>query len=241
VLASFATPLAVLNNNIMGTANLFEAIRLSKIDPVILMCSTSEVYGQVDPTNVPITEDCPLRPSSPYAASKAAQDLLGWSYFRSYGMRIIRSRMFTYINPKRSDLFATSFAQQIARIEQGLQQELVHGNLDSLRTIIDVRDAMDAYWQALVHCRPGEVYNMGGTVSLTVGEFLKLLVKESKVPIRTVQDPKLLRPADVTLQVPNIEKFTRETGWKPKYPVESSVQLLLAYWRKKAADEKRCH
>jgi len=239
VLASFTNPLAVLNNNIMGTANLFEAVRMSKSNPVILLCSTSEVYGQVDPKYVPITEECPMNPSSPYAVSKASQDLLGWTYFRAYGMKIIRTRMFTYINPKRSDLFATSFARQIARIEEGLQRELVYGNLDSVRTIIDVRDAMDAYWHALLSCRPGEVYNIGGTVSMTVGDFLKLLIEKSRIPIPARQDTSLLRPADVTLQIPNVEKFAVETGWKARHSVESSVQLLLAHWRKKAAEEKR--
>lgn len=239
VLASFSTPLAVLHNNIMGTANLFEAVRLSKTSPIILLCSTSEVYGQVDPKDIPITEECPTKPSSPYAVSKASQDLLAWTYFRSYGMKIIRTRMFTYINPKRSDLFATSFARQIARIEEGLQQELVYGNLDSVRTIIDVRDAMDSYWNALVYCVPGEVYNIGGTVSMTVGDFLKLLIEKARIPIKTRQDAQLLRPADVTLQIPNVEKFARKTGWKARHSVESSVDLLLAYWRKKAAEEKR--
>lgn len=234
VLASFTTPLAVIQNNVMGTANLFEAIRMARLDPVVLMCSTSEVYGQVDPKNVPINEDCPLKPSSPYAASKVTQDLLGWTYFRSYGMKIIRTRMFSYTNPKRSDLFATSFARQIVRIERGLQQELVHGNLDSVRTIIDVRDAMDAYWHALLYCKPGEAYNMGGSTTMTVGKFLELLIQHSRVPIRSVVDPKLLRPADVTLQIPNVEKFANETGWKPKYSIEESISMLLDFWRNRS-------
>src|SRR3989338_2102903 len=127
VRAAFITPLAVLNNNIMGTANLFEAVRMAGIDPIIQLCSTSEVYGQVDPKNVPITEDCPMAPASPYAVSKVAQDLMGHVYFKSYGMKIIRTRMFAYINPRRTDLFATAFAMQVARIEAGLQKELLHG------------------------------------------------------------------------------------------------------------------
>jgi len=144
VRASFITPGSVLTNNILGTSNLFEAVRLAKIDPVIQLCSTSEVYGQVDPKDVPIKETAPIRPASPYAVSKTAQDLLGWTYFVSYKMRIIRTRMFAYLNPRRADLFATAFARQVARIERGLQKELVHGNLDSVRTLIDVRDAMRA-------------------------------------------------------------------------------------------------
>jgi len=236
VKASFITPLAVLNNNIMGTANLFEATRLAGIDPIIQLCSTSEVYGQVDPSEVPISEENQLRPSSPYAVSKVTQDLLGWTYFRSYQMKIIRTRMFAYLNPRRTDLFATSFARQIARIEQGLQAELLHGNLDSVRTLIDVRDAMEAYWVAILHCRPGEAYNIGGQTSMSVGEFLELLINESSMPIKTRVDPNLLRPSDVTLQVPKLEKFTAETKWTPKYSVEESMKYLLMFWRKRVLE-----
>jgi GDP-mannose 4,6-dehydratase len=235
VRASFSTPQAVLANNILGTANLFEAIRLLKIKPLIQLCSTSEVYGQVDPKNVPITEDAPLRPSNPYAVSKTAQDMLGWTYFVSYQLPIIRTRMFAYINPRRSDLFATSFARQVARIEHGLQKELVHGNLDSVRTLIDVRDAMRAYWEALVHCEPGEVYNIGGTATMSVGDFLKKLLSLSSVSILTRQDPALMRPSDVTLQIPSLEKFVRATGWKPQISFEQSLADLLNYWRQRTA------
>lgn len=237
VRTSFITPNAVLANNILGTCNLFEAVRLLKLDPIIQLCSTSEVYGQVDPKHVPITEDTPLRPSSPYAVSKTAQDLLGWTYFVSYGMRIIRTRMFAYLNPRRTDLFATSFARQVARIEVGLQEELVHGNLDSVRTLIDVRDAMSAYWVAIAHCRPGEAYNIGGTATMTVGDFLDRLISLSGVPIPTRCDPKLLRPADVTLQIPCVDKFVNETGWQPIYSFEESLEGLLGYWRRETDKE----
>jgi GDP-4-dehydro-6-deoxy-D-mannose reductase len=222
VRAGFITPLAVLNNNVMGTANLLEAARIAEIDSLIQLCSTSEVYGQVDPKNVPIDEDCPLQPSSPYAVSKLTQDMLGLAYFRSYNMRIIRTRMFAYFNPRRVDLFATSFARQVALIEKGKQLELLHGNLDSVRTLIDVRDAMRAYWDAVLHCQPGEAYNIGGQTTISVGEFLEVL------------NPQLLRPSDVTLQIPNTEKFVRETGWQPQYSFEESVEHLLSYWRAEA-------
>ena len=234
VRASFQTPSAVLNNNIIGTSNLFEAIRLAKLDPFIQLCSTSEVYGQVDPKDVPIKEDAPLRPVSPYAVSKTAQDLLGWSYFVSYKMKIIRTRMFAYLNPRRTDLFATSFAKQIAWIEQGLQKELTHGNLDSVRTLIDIRDAMRSYWDAIVSCEPGEVYNIGGRTTMTVGECLKRLAALSTVPIPTRADPKLFRPADVTLQIPSVDKFAKQTGWKCEYSFDDSLRDLLDYWRREA-------
>ena len=232
VRASFDNPIAVLSNNILGTANLFEAIRIVEIDPVIQLCSTSEVYGQVDPKNVPIKEDCPINPTNPYAVSKLAQDALAYTYFKSYGMKIIRTRMFAYLNPRRSDLFATSFAMQVAKIEAGLQKELLHGNLDSTRTIIDVRDAMESYWVALARCRFGEAYNIGGPTIITVGEFLDLLKKKAKCEIPSRVNPALLRPTDVTLQIPDVTKFKNETGWQPKYSFEESVEFLLDHCRK---------
>jgi GDPmannose 4,6-dehydratase/GDP-4-dehydro-6-deoxy-D-mannose reductase len=231
VRASFTTPLSVMENNVMGTANLLEAVRLAKLDPRVQICSTSEVYGQVDPSMVPITEDCPIRPSSPYAVSKVAQDLLGFSYFTSYKMKIVRTRMFAYLNPRRSDLFATAFAMQVARIEKGLQKELLHGNLNSVRTFIDVRDAMESYWIANEKCTPGEAYNIGGRTTKTIGEFLEILKSKAKVPFATREDPALLRPSDVTLQIPDTSKFEKATGWKPKYSFEDSVESLLAHCR----------
>jgi len=235
VRASFKTPLAVLNNNIMGTANLFEAVRLTGLDPVIQLCSTSEVYGQVDPKNVPITEDCPMAPASPYAVSKVTQDLMGHVYFKSYKMKIIRTRMFAYINPRRADLFATSFAMQAARIEAGLQKVLLHGNLDSTRTLIDVRDAMESYWVATAKCEFGQAYNIGGTTIMTVGEFLDILKKLMPCGIPSRPDPELFRPADVTLQIPDVSKFRALTGWKPKYSFKDSVAFLLDECRKEVA------
>jgi nucleoside-diphosphate-sugar epimerase len=237
VRASFQTPNTFLSNNILGTSNLFEAIRTARLDPIIQLCSTSEVYGQIDPKDVPINETAPLKPVSPYAVSKATQDLLGWSYFTSYQMRIIRTRMFTYLNPRRSDLFASSFARQVAWIERDLQKKLIHGNLESIRTMLDPRDAMRAYWLAILHCHPGEAYNIGGTTSVKVGDFLERLIALSDVPIPTRCDPKLLRPADVTLQIPCIDKFVEKTEWKPKYTFEESIINLLNFWRKKATEE----
>jgi len=238
VRTSFITPLSVMNNNIMGTANLFEAVRAAGIRPVIQLCSTSEVYGQVDPKNVPIKEDCPLNPASPYAVSKVAQDLLGLTYFKSYKMKVIRTRMFAYINPRRADLFATSFALQVAKIEAGLQQVLYHGNLESVRTLIDVRDAMESYWIATMRCKYGEAYNIGGATVIKVGEFLDLLKKYAKCKIVSKPDPKLFRPADVTLQIPDTTKFIKQTGWEPKYSFEDSVKMLLDHCRGEIREQR---
>ena len=237
VRSSFVTPNLFLSNNILSTSNLFEAIRLTHQDPIIQLCSTSEVYGQVDKKDVPIKENAPMKPASPYAVSKATQDLLGWTYFTSYKMKIIRTRMFTYLNPRRTDLFATSFAKQVAWIERKLQKELTHGNLESIRTIIDMRDAMRAYWLTVQHCRPGEVYNIGGTTTMKVGDFLDRLIALSKTSIPVRCDSALFRPADVTLQIPCVDKFMSETGWKPEYSFDESIAHLLDFWRLKADEE----
>lgn len=234
VRVSYLSPSSVLSNNILGTSTLLEAVRLAGLDPTFLMCSTSEVYGDVDPVNVPIHEEVPLRPVSPYAVSKVTQDLLSLAYFKSYGMKVIRTRMFYYLNPRRPDLFATSFARQVAWIEQGLQETLRHGNLDTERNIIDVRDAVEAYWEAAIKCRPGEAYNIGGTTTVTVGEFLQRLIALSSKTIPTEYDPQLFRPSEPTRQEPSVEKFVRETGWEPKVSFQDSLQHLLDYWRLEA-------
>ena len=188
VRVGFEIPIAVLNNNINSTINIFEALKLLNIEPIVQMCSTSEVYGIVDKKNVPITEYCPINPASPYAVSKVTQDLLSKVYNESYGLRSIRTRMFSYLNPRREDLFATSFAKQVALIEKGRKKNLSHGNLDSVRTIIDHRDAMRAYWITVQKCKIGEVYNIGGEKVISVGDFLEILLKKARCKIITKVD-----------------------------------------------------
>ena len=231
VRAGFDTPLAVIHNNVMGTANLLEAIRILEMDPIILLCSTSEVYGQRPRGSGPISESAEINPVSPYAVSKLTQDALGYAYFKSFGLRVIRTRMFTYLNPRRADLFATSFAMQVARIEAGLQEELVHGNLDSIRTMLDVRDAVRAYGVAAEKGIPGEVYNIGGTETMTVGKFLEKLKSMARCPVTSRQDPALVRPMDVTLQIPDCTKFKQTTGWEPEISFDDSVEFLLNHCR----------
>ncbi len=237
----FDTPLSVLNNNIMGTANLLEAIRLVCPETIVQMCSTSEVYG--NPQTTPITESHPIMPVNPYAVSKLAQESMGYAYHKSWGLKIFTTRMFAYINPRRADLFASAFVHQILRVEKGLQDKVYHGNLESVRTLIDVRDAMESYYVASEFCLPGEAYNIGGLNVIKVGDLLeKLLLAYSldrngpsstykRIP--TMVAPDLLRPVDITLQIPDTTKFTQATGWKPKISLEDSIQFLFSSIRKK--------
>ena len=230
---SFAAPIDTLDTNIIGTANLLEAIRLSKTDPVIHICSSSEVYGQVRPDEVPITESNVLRPASPYAVSKVGEDMLGLQYFLSYGIKTLRTRMFTHTGPRRGSVFAEStFAEQIAERELGLAQGPIKvGNLDSVRTITHVKDAVRAYWTLLEKCPPGEVYNIGGEETATIGKILDILKSHATVAVAHEVDPARLRPSDVTLQIPDVSKFKKATGWAPTITMEETLLDLLNYHR----------
>ncbi len=226
----FDNPIAVLNNNVMLMANLLEATRLECPEAIFQQCSTSEVYG--NPKRTPMFETHPLQPVNPYAVSKLTQETLAYAYHQSWGLRVIITRMFAYINPRRKDLFASAFAKQIVEIERGTKSILEHGNLQSIRTLIDVRDAMRTYWIACEKCVPGVAYNVGGRDTMSVGDFLERLKTHSHVPIKTVQSGILLRPVDVTNQVPDTTRFDSLTKWQPEYTLDASIEFLLDYYRK---------
>ncbi len=233
VLTSFDSPVQTLWANAIGTTNLLEAVRITHVDPVIHICSSSEVYGQVSKKDVPIKETCPLRPLSPYAVSKVAEDMVGYQYWASYKIRTIRTRMFTHTGPRRGDVFCMSFfAKQAAAAELGLGESVIYvGNLKSVRTFSDVRDAVRAYWILVNKCKPGEVYNIGGNQTMTVGEALEILLSFSKKKFEIKVDPQLMRPSDVTLQIPCVDKFKDETGWMPEIPLKKTLRDILDYWR----------
>ena len=233
VLTSFNSPIQTLLSNVIGTANLLESVRILEINPVIHICSSSEVYGQVSDADVPIKETCPFKPASPYAVSKVGEDMLAYQYWASYGIKTIRTRMFTHTGPRRGDVFAMSFfAKQVAAGELGLVEPVVKvGNLNSVRTFCDVRDAVRAYWILVNKCKAGEVYNIGGNRTMTIGQALEILLSFSQKKFEVRVDPRLLRPSDVTLQIPCIDKFCNETGWKPQIPWEKTLQDILSYWR----------
>jgi GDP-D-mannose dehydratase len=232
-MASYDAPADTIETNIIGTLNLLEAVRKSKTDPVIHICSSSEVYGQVLPEEVPIKETNQLRPASPYAVSKVGQDRLSYQYNKSYGIKTVISRAFTHTGPRRGDVFAEStFAKQIAEIENGKREPVVNvGNLDSVRTFLDVRDIVHAYWLLTEKCDYGEAYNIGGKTTMKVGEMLDIMIKMSNKKISIKQDPKRIRPSDVTLQIPDISKFVAKTNWQPTISVEKTFKDLLDYWR----------
>ena len=243
-MTSFTAPIETLNTNILGTCRLLEAIRnLMEQDkdykPVVHVCASSEVFGKIPADKKPkegINEECPFHPASPYAISKVGTDLLGRYYAEAYGMRVMTTRMFTHTGPRRGDVFHEStFAKQIAMIEKGLIPPVVKvGNLESLRTYADVRDAVRAYYM-LVTKNPiaGEYYNIGGRYTCTVRETLETLISLStkKDEIIVEIDPERLRPIDADLQVPDCRKFEEHTGWQPEISYKQTMEDLLNYWR----------
>lgn len=243
-LTSFTAPIDTLNTNILGTCRLLEALLLAMKEdkaykPVVHVCASSEVFGKIPAAKKPKTgihEECPFHPASPYAISKVGTDLLGRYYAEAYGMMVMTTRMFTHTGPRRGDVFHEStFAKQIAMIEAGIiKPEIMVGNLKSLRTYADVRDAVRAYHMLVtVHPSAGEYYNIGGSYTCEVGETLETLISYSpmKDKIKIVTDPERLRPIDADLQIPNCHKFKEHTGWEPEISFEQTMQDLLNYWR----------
>ena len=224
---SFIEPYKVIENNNLITLNLLEAIRLLNLKPIIQICSTSEVYGSVDKKLMPIKESCPVNPNNPYAVSKLFQDTLAYNYYKNFNLKIIITRMFTYLNPRRKNLFASSWAYQLNKIKLKKQKFLFHGNLNSTRTIMDVRDAMRAYWLAAEKCEIGQIYNIGSNNISSLKNFLKLLKKYSGVNFKTKLDKNLLRKSDISYQIPDSRKFFKTTKWKPKIKIKDSIEYLI--------------
>ena len=241
---SFVAPVETLQTNIIGTTNLLDALKHSNFkDAKIHICASSEVFGRVPKEKLPIDEECSFHPASPYAISKIGTDLIGRYYGEAFGMSVMTTRMFTHTGPRRGDVFSEStFAKQVAMIEVGLQDPVIYvGNLDSLRTYADVRDAVRAYYMLLtINPIGGEYYNIGGTYTCKIEDVLNYFINKSTVKnIKVEIDPERLRPIDADLQVPNCEKFKKHTGWEPVIPFEKTMDDLLEYWRNKVKNGRK--
>lgn len=232
---SWKAPEDTIRTNVIGELNLLEAVRDEGLNPRIQIACSSEEYGLVSPDELPITEKNELRPLSPYAVSKVAQDLLGYQYFKSYGMRIVRTRAFNHTGPRRGEQFATSaFAKRIVEIEAGLSPAVIKvGNLEAERDFTDVRDMVRGYWLALDKGEPGEVYNLcsGNAVPMLMVLEILLSLSTRGSEITVTQDPALMRPSDVPVLKGSFEKFAKATGWQPKIPLKKTLKDLLEYWR----------
>src|SRR5881296_3109857 len=234
--ASWQTPAETLMTNAIGQMNLFEAIRQLGSASRFLVIGSSEEYGLVEPDELPIRETNPLRPLSPYAVSKVAQDLMGWQYFKSYGMHVVRARAFNHTGPRRGSAFATSnFAKQIAEMEAGLREPVVLvGDLKPTRDFSDVRDIVRGYWTLLERGTPGEVYNLCSGVDWSIERVLAFLIGKSTLPhIEIRQDAARLRPSDVPILRGSRAKIESALGWRGTIPLEQTLTDLLEYWRQR--------
>ncbi len=234
VVSSWKVPSETITTNIVGTVNVFEAVRRAKYSPRILVACSSEEYGFVEPEEIPITEDNALRPLSPYGVSKVGQDLLSYQYFKSYGTDVVRTRAFNHTGPRRGRVFVCSdFAIQIVEAQKGLRPYVSVGNVEAVRDFADVRDVVRAYWLALERGEAGEVYNICTGEGYSIREVLDMLMAVSGADVEVQQDSKRLRPSDVPLLIGDNTKFSERTGWHPEIPFEQTLSDILDYWRER--------
>lgn len=236
--ASWSAPAETLSTNVLCQVHLLEAIRDTKLDVRLQVAGSSEEYGEVHEDELPLKETNPLRPLSPYAVSKVAQDLLAYQYFKSYGLWIVRTRAFNHEGPRRGEVFVTSsFAKQIALAEAGKAPPVLDvGNLDARRDFTDVRDVVRAYWLALEKGSPGEVYNIGSGKAWRIADVAALLIGMAKIPIEIRQDPTKMRPSDVPILQADTSKFREATGWNPEIPFETTLRDTLEFWRERVSN-----
>ncbi len=231
---SWLAPTETLTTNILSTLNIFEAVRKAAlVETRIQIAGSSEEYGMVYENEIPIKETNPLRPLSPYGVSKVAHDLLGYQYYMSYNLHIVRTRGFNHSGPRRGEVFVEAdFAKQIAEIEKGLKKPIVYvGNLEAKRDFTDVRDMAKGYWLSLEKCDPGDVYNICSGKAFKIKEVLDILLSLSTVQVEVKQDPTRMRPSDVQILLGDHTKFSEKTGWQPTIPFEKTLEDILNYWR----------
>jgi GDP-4-dehydro-6-deoxy-D-mannose reductase len=230
---SFRDPAATLSANTLGALHIFLALIAHRLEARVLVVGTNEEYGQIDASDLPVSERCQLRPTSPYGVSKAAQSLLAQQYYLSHGLDVVRVRPFTHIGPRQNERFVTAaFARQIARIERGMQPPVVQvGNLSARRDFTDVRDMVRAYALAMEHGERGAVYNAGSGTALMVHDLLDLLLAASSATVEVRPNPDLMRPIDIPLMVCDATLLRERTGWAPQIPIHQTMGDILDYWR----------
>lgn len=236
VSSSMKAPSQTFDTNVTAQINLLEGIRALELDIAgFLIPGSCEEYGLVHPDEVPVTEMNQLRPLSPYAVSKVAQGLLGWQYFYTYGLPVVRTRSFHQGGPRRPESFLPSqFAKQLAEVEVGLQPPVIKvGNLDAVRDFTDVRDIVHAYWLALDSGEPGEVYNLGTGVGVRIGDMLDELIELSGSEVEVQLDPARMRPADAPVLICDPSKFQSRTGWQPEISRKQMLLDTLDHWRER--------
>lgn len=235
VTPSWDMPAVYMQTNAIGTINLFEAMRVTGCRARVLTSATPEEFGDVPAEMIPITEETRIKPINPYAASKAAQDMVCITYHASYNMDIVRTRAFNHEGPRRYVHGAiASFAYQIARIERNLQKPVIQvGNLSATRNFTDVRDTVRAYFLAMEKGASGELYIIGTDQIYTMKQVLDMLISHSTMldEIKIEVDPARVRPTELMTFIGDYTKFKKETGWERQYELDETLVTVLNYWR----------
>jgi GDP-4-dehydro-6-deoxy-D-mannose reductase len=232
---SWSDPAGTLRSNVLGLLHLLEAVRKRALSPRILVVGSAEEYGLVPASELPLREDAPLRPNSPYAVSKVAQGFLALQYALSHHMGIVRTRTFHHTGPGRGESFAeSSFARQLAEIAAGRREPVIQvGNLEAVRDFSDVRDVVRAYWALLDRGDAGEVYNVCSGAGVRIRDVLQKLIEASGLDVEVRVDPERRRPSDIPVLVGDPGRLRAATSWQPRLRLEESLRDLLQYWRER--------
>lgn len=234
---SWREPVQAFRTNAEGTLNVLTAASAVEVERVLAV-SSADVYGIVTPDELPLTEDSPLRPASPYAASKVAADYLGLQAWLGRRLPVLRVRAFNHLGPGQTDRFvAPALASRIARAERDGGEALVVGDLSARRDFTDVRDVVRAYRLLVERGEPGEVYNVCSGTDLAVRDLADRLVARARVPLRLEVDPDLLRPVELPVLRGSHERLTAATGWEPEIPIDRTLDDLIDDWRSRLAEE----
>jgi GDP-4-dehydro-6-deoxy-D-mannose reductase len=238
---SWEDPAGTMQTNLLGALHLLEAARKCRTPPRVLLVGSAEEYGLVAPSDIPLREDAPLHPNSPYAVSKIAQQYLGLQYALVHRLPVVSTRTFHHTGPGRGEAFAeSSFARQIVEIELGRRGPVLSvGNLDAIRDFHDVRDTVRAYWSLLERGESGEVYNVCSGRGRRIRDLLDILLKLSGARVDIRVDETRLRTSEVAVMVGDPDKLHRTTGWEPRIPLERTVKDLLQDWRERLGRAER--
>ncbi len=232
---SFQDPAGTFQANLIGTLNLLEAVRRIGLEARMLLIGSSEEYGVRAPEEMPLSEDSPIEPVSPYAASKAAQNLIGMQYFRTFGSNVIMTRSFSHTGPGQTDIFVLpSFARQCAEIGAGKTAPVIStGNLDVERDFLDVRDVARAYRLLMEEGKAGKVYNVCSGSGINLRKALDAIVSSSGVQVEIRTDQGLLRPVDIPVMIGDNSRLREDTGWKREISASRMLEDLVSWWQEK--------
>jgi len=231
---SWSDPVETFESNIMGSLHVFEAVRRMRRSPVVVSACSSAEYGHVHASDIPVTEDHPLRPLHPYGISKVCLDLLAREYFLDYGVPAVNIRLFNTTGPGKTNDAPSDFVRQLIRIKKGLQAPVIEvGNLKPHRAFLDVQDAVLGFYLAAGKGRRGETYNLCAARTHPISEVLRTAIRLSGLRVQVRHARQLMRPSDERIIFGSTRKILRDTGWKPRHSLSHTLESMLAYWEQK--------